>query len=148
MPIGISILIVYILSKITLKYVNSLLKQRDIRPFIRKCVISSNGKKSVATGFIDSGNLLYLDDGSCFVTVISKNLEQKLKVLGILKIPIKSMSFSTVAGENNMNVYMVDSLTVYNGVKGNIYKRAYLGASNVNFNENGEYELLLSPSMF
>ena len=147
-PIGITILIVFMLSKFTLKWVGGILKVRDIRPFLRKCVIISNGKKVVVSGFIDSGNRLIDNDSGLPIIVASKELSKKLEGLEIMKLPVKSLRFSTVSGESVMKIYIVDKLVVYTGVKMNIYKRVFIAKSSVEFEKGGDYDILLSPSMF
>ena len=63
-------------------------------------------------------------------------------------MPIKSIKISTISGESVSQVYIVDKLMVYNGATVNIYKQVLLARSNVEFEKGGDYEILLSPSMF
>ena len=147
-PVGVSVFIVFILSKITIKWVNSLLKIRDVRPFVRKCVLVSKGKKVLTAGFIDSGNRLIDVDSGLPIIVASLSLTKKLEKLGVLNTPLKSVNISTVAGESRTLIYIIDKLMVYNGGTMNIYKQVLLASSNVEFEKGGDYEILLSPSMF
>lgn len=147
-PIGITILIIFVISRLTIKWVVSLFKLRDVRPFIRKCVVISNGKKVVTNGFIDSGNRLIDVDSGLPIIVASASLSTKLEKSGVFKNPIKSITFSTVSGNSRGAVFLVDKLMVYNGLSMNIYKQVLVARSLVEFEKGGEYEILLSPTMF
>lgn len=147
-PIGITILIVYILTKISSKFVSDLLKSRDIRPFIRRCEIIVGEKKIKTEGYIDSGNRLFDSKSGLPVIVLSKSLGDKLMLCGMLKNYSKNVVFSTVGGQSEMKIYVIDKLVIYNGITKNIYNNVFIGKGNVDFEKGGGYEVLLSPSMF
>ena len=144
----VELLITFVFSKLIIKGVSSLLKSRDVRPFIRKCVVISNGKKTITNGFIDSGNHLIDVDSGLPIIVISLSFFKKLEKLNIVKNPLKSIKVSTVAGDSKVQVFLIEKLMVYNGATMNIYKQVLIAKSNVEFEKGGEYEMLLSPSMF
>lgn len=148
MPIGITIFIVFIISKLVIKWVGNLLRYKDIRPFLRKCVIVTGGEKIKINGFIDSGNSLIDADSGLPIMVASVNLISKLEKVKNAIIPLKSISYETVSGSSEMKIYLIDKLIVYDGIKANIYKRVLIGNGKVNFNLSGDYDILLSPSMF
>ena len=58
MPVGISVLLVYLFTKLTLYLIYNLLKARDIKPFIRKCIIVISGKKFKVNGYIDNSEAI------------------------------------------------------------------------------------------
>ena len=148
MPIGISILIVFILTQITSKLVTDLLKSRDIAPFVRRCEIICNNKKYKINGYIDSGNRLFDGASGLPIIVLSKKAGDTLTQMNILKNYVKSLSISTVTGQSNIKIYVIDKLVIYNGITKNIYSNVLVGKGNVNFEKEGGYDLLLSPSLF
>lgn len=148
MPIGISIFIVFILTKITSKLVTDLLKSRDIAPFVRRCEIICNNKKYKINGYIDSGNRLFDGASGLPIIVLSKRAGDELSKLNILKNYVKSLSISTVTGKSDIKIFVIDKLVIYNGVTKNIYSNVLIGKGNVNFEKEGGYDLLLSPSLF
>ena len=58
------------------------------------------------------------------------------------------MAFSTVSGDSKMKVYILDKLMVYDGVSAHIYKRVFVARGTIDFEKGGDYDILLSPSMF
>ena len=146
LPIGISVLAVFLLTKFTVKSFQLLLKYKYTKPLIRKCEIHARGKKLTAYGFIDSGNSLVDTSSGLPIIVVSKNLFKKLEYNAMLKIPVKTLSFSTVSSESIMKIYIIDKLVIYNGIEMNIYNNVLIGYSGINFDKGVEYDILLHPS--
>lgn len=147
MPIGISILIVFVLSKITVSLVKRLLLDRDVLPFIRKCEVFLRKNKIVVNGYIDSGNRLFESKTGLPIIVASCTFMDKLKSTSNI-LSFTSIKMQTVGGEFEMEVYLIDKLKIYNGVNVNTYNNVLIGKSNTNFYSDGEYDLLLHPSLF
>lgn len=145
LPIGISVLIIYALTKVLVKITFILLKERNLRPFLRNCILIINGKKFKVKGFIDSGNSLYDYRSGLPVIVCSTSLYNKIKSNG-LKKSLSSISFDTVSGSSEMKLYVIDKLLIYNGVTVNIYNNVFLGVSPFGFSSS-DYELLLHPNL-
>lgn len=148
MPVGISVLIIYALTKITHKLTNDLLKSRDIRPFVRKCEIICGKKKYKINGYIDSGNRLFDYRSGLPVIILSKRAGDVLISKNMLKKYGESFNFSTVSGHGEMQLYVVDKLAVYGSVTKKIYNNVLIGRGFSNFENDGDYDLLLSPSLF
>ena len=146
MPIGVSVLLIYALTRALLKVSKYLLKERNLRPFLRDCVLVIDKKKFKTKGFIDSGNGLYDSRSGLPVTVCSNALFNRLKAVGIKKA-VSSINFDTVSGSSKMQLYVIDKLMIYNGVTVNIINNVLLGVSEAGF-FNCDYDLLLHPSIF
>lgn len=144
-PIGITVFLVYIITKLLKKLVFYLIKERNVGSFMRRCVLIVNKTKYQVYGFIDSGNSLYDTNSGLPVIVASKNLFDKIQKNGIKK-SVSTIEFSTVNGKSLMELYVIDKLMIYNGEKVNIFNNVLLGATNFSFNSK-EFELLLHPSL-
>ena len=145
LPIGISVLIIYILYSVLISLCLAFFKERNFRPFIRTCVVTVN-KKSVKTrGFIDSGNCLYDKKLALPISVLSTSLFKKLEKLGLRK-SVSSIVFDTVSGTAEMKLYIIDKLSIYNGVSVNILNNVLVGVSPSNFH-GGDYDILLNPDL-
>lgn len=144
-PIGLTVFIVYIASKGVVTAVTKLLKERNLRPFLRQCAIIVNGKKFIVKGFIDSGNGLYDSKSGLPIIVCSNSLFEKLKKSNVKK-SVSKLQFDTVSGSSIMELFVIDKLLIYNGIKVNIFNNVLLGVSPFGFNSNS-YELLLHPSL-
>ena len=145
-PIGVTVLIVYLLASLLLKLSSYILKERDLRPFLRYCVLVVNKKRYRVKGFIDSGNGLYDFRSGLPVMVCSTSLFSKIKS-GKMKKAVSSITFDTVSGRSEMQLYVIDKLLIYNGVTVNIFNNVLLGESKVGF-VSPDYDLLLPPSIF
>ncbi len=146
MPVGISVLFVYLFTKLTLYLITNLLKSRDIKPFIRTCVILINGKRYKVNGYIDSGNRLF-DKNGLPIIVASKTLFQKLNEGEDKLVEKSSIKINTVNGESVIKVYAVDKLLIYNGELKNIINNVMIAKSDFDFEKGEEYDLLLNPSL-
>ncbi|MBO7214745.1 MAG: sigma-E processing peptidase SpoIIGA [Clostridia bacterium] len=146
MPIGVTVLIIYILSSMLLKLSAYIVKERDLRPFLRTCVLIINKKRYRVKGFIDSGNGLYDFRSGLPVAVCSTALFNKVKGGGIKKA-VSTITFDTVSGRAEMQLYVIDKLLIYNGVTVNIFNNVLLGKSKTGF-FNPDYDLLLPPAIF
>ncbi len=144
-PIGISVLIIYIASLFLTKVTKILLKERNLKPFLRSCIIVVNKKKFNVNGFIDSGNGLYDKKSGLPVIVCSNDLFIKLQSAGVKK-SISSISFDTVSGTSQMQLYVIDKIMIYNGSVVNIFNNVLLGVSEFGFSSI-DYDLLLHPSL-
>ncbi len=147
MPIGITILIVYVLYLLLTKLIKQALSVKTAYPYLRKCAVVVNGKKFFVNGYIDSGNLLFESNFNLPIIVASKNLSNKLfesdlkvKNQGIVK-------FKTAGSNGEMQIFIVDKLLIYNGVSVSTVKNVLIGKSSQNF-YGGECDLLLHPSLF
>ena len=145
MPIGITVFLIYIVSKSVTSIVSKLLKERNMRPFLRECVIVIDKKKFIVKGFIDSGNGLYDSRSGLPIIVCSNALFEKIKNQN-LKKSLSSLSFDTVSGSSTMSLYVIDKLLIYNGIKVNIFNNVLLGVSPFGFNSSS-YDLLLHPTL-
>lgn len=146
MPIGITILLAYLLYLLLCRVIKSLLTIKNTCSFVRKCAVVINDKKFIVTGYVDSGNLLYDNTYNLPIIIASKNLSKKLfsddlkvKKNGVIK-------YQTASGEGDMQVYVLDKLLIYNGVQVNVIKNVLIGKSEQNF-YGGECDLLLHPSL-
>ena len=145
MPIGITVFLIYIASKALTSVVTKLLKERNLRPFLRECVLVINKKKFIVKGFIDSGNGLYDTRSGLPIIVCSNSLFEKLKSQNIKK-SLSNLTFDTVSGSSTMALYVIDKLLIYNGIKVNIFNNVLLGVSPFGFNSSS-YDLLLHPTL-
>ncbi len=147
LPVGISVLIVYCGAKLTIYLVKNLLKSRDIEPFIRTCVIVANGKKYKTNGYVDSGNRLFDKSSGLPIVVISKRLFDKVNSQEEKLFLKNNMIIDTVNGISTMEIYVLDKLLIYNGEQENIINNVLIGKSEFNFESDGNYDLLLNPSI-
>ncbi len=147
MPVGISVLLVYIFTKLTLYLITNLLKIRDIKPFVRRCIIVVSGKKFKVNGFIDSGNRLFDKKSGLPIIVVSKSLFEKLNLGEVKLIAKSSLTVNTVNGESVMKIYAVDKLLIYNGEYANIINNVMIVKSEFDFEKGEEYDVLLNPSL-
>lgn len=145
-PIGITFLLVYFVSKLTIKCTKILYKKRDIHPFLKKCILVINGVKIKVNGFIDSGNHLYDEKSGLPIVVANNNIYQKIKNGKNLKYH-SSINIDTVSGSGKLDLYIIDKLLIYNGDSVNIFNSVLIGFSSANF-FSSDYELLLHPSLF
>ena len=145
MPVGISVLIVFITSKILIKAINYLVKERNLKPFTRRCALVVGKRKIVTIGFIDSGNMLYGGITSSPVIVLSKKLFDRVYELGV-KECFSGLTALTVSGKTDLKLYTIDKLLIYNGEKVNIFNNVLIAcAENGNFNDG--FDVLLHPSL-
>lgn len=144
-PIGISVLFIYIASLFVTKVTKILLKERNLKPFLRSCTVVINGKKFNVNGFIDSGNGLYDNKSGLPIVVCSNDLFLTLQSAGIKK-SISKITFDTVSGSSQMQLYVIDKIMIYNGSMVNIFNNVLLGVSEFGFSSI-EYDLLLHPSL-
>ena len=75
----------------------------------------------------------------------SNSLFEKLKRNNVKK-SVSKINFDTVSGTSQMELYVIDRLLIYNGIKVNIFNNVLIGVSPFGFNSNS-YELLLHPSL-
>lgn len=107
-PVGITILIVYLILKIALLLFDYFYRKKDIIPYIRKC-IAQNGKVSIELdGFIDTGNNTYDNFGTPLV-FCGKNTAKKLINL---KTKIENISIQTVTGKSFVKSFFIDNLQI------------------------------------
>ncbi|MBR6737047.1 MAG: sigma-E processing peptidase SpoIIGA [Clostridia bacterium] len=145
MPVGISVFIVFVLSKLLTASIKTLLKERDLKPFTRRCAIVVGKKKIITVGFIDSGNRLYGGLTLSPVIVASKELFTRVLSLGAVK-GVCDLQVETVSGKTDLKLYSIDKLMIYNGDRVNIFNNVLIAcAESGNFSEG--FELLLHPSL-
>ncbi len=144
-PIGISVLFIYLISLFVTKITKTLLKERNLKPFLRHCILVVNGKKFSVKGFIDSGNGLYDSRSGLPIIVCSNDLFIKLQEMGIKK-SISKITFDTVSGTSIMQLYVIDKIMIYNGSVVNIFNNVLLGVSDFGFS-SFDYDLLLHPNI-
>lgn len=147
MPIGISVLLVFLFTKLTIYLLSNLLKSRDIAPFLRSCVIVISGKKFKVNGYIDSGNRLFDSKSGLPIIVASKSLFLKLNSGEEELMPKSQITVNTVNGESVMKIYAIDKLLIYNGDYANIFNNVMITYSEFDFEKDKEYDLLLNPSL-
>ena len=145
LPIGLSVLIVYALSKTMIKLSFIVLKERNLQPFLRRCIIVIGKTKYKVLGFIDSGNGLYDKKTGLPIIVASNSFFSKIPKSDIKK-SISNFEFDTVSGTSYMNLYVIDKVMIYNGEKVNIFNNVLLGVSSKVYNFTG-YEILLHPAL-
>ncbi len=145
MPVGVTVLVIYVTNKALIKLGKALVKERNLRPFLRNCILVINDKKFKIKGFFDSGNSLYDARSGLPIVVCSTSLYKKIKESGIKK-SVSKMAFDTVSGTADMELFVIDKLLIYNGVTVNIFNNVLLGVSNFGFNST-DYELLLHPEL-
>ncbi len=145
-PVGITVLLVYIFSELLKKLILKIFKEKAINPFIRKCVIVLKNKRITATGFYDSGNRLFDYKSGVPIIIGSNSLFNKIDNLGIFTKQKGEISIKTVSGEGKIKFYEVDKLLIYNGNILNIYNNVLIARSNEEFDDDIRYDLLLSTS--
>lgn len=145
LPVGITILLVYIVTLALKKLTFLILKERNVSPFLRRCVLTINKVKYQVHGFIDSGNCLYDSKSGLPVIVASVDLFDKIQKNGIKK-SVSTLEFLTVSGKSTMQLYVIDKLVIYNLNTVNIFNNVLLGVAGFGFNSKN-YELLLHPSL-
>lgn len=125
----------------------AIFRRRQVLPFIRQCVLFSDGQKIDTVGFIDSGNSIMSGD-EC-VCVASKSLAEKLFICGaaggakcMRKIP-----FKTAGGFAEMEIYSFDKLVVINGENKNIIYKVKIGIPENPIDFGADYSLIL-PAEF
>ena len=143
LPIGLTVFLVYVMTKTIVYLAIKLLKEKNLRPFLRQCLLIVNSKKFSVKGFIDSGNSLYDSRSGLPIVVCSNMLFQKLKRVGVRK-SVSSIEFDTVSGSSKMELYLIDKLMIYNGLKVNIFNNVLIGVAPFGFNSSS-YDLLLHP---
>ncbi|MBO5851796.1 MAG: sigma-E processing peptidase SpoIIGA [Clostridia bacterium] len=147
MPIGITVLIVYIFYILLTKLIKRALAVKNIYPFFRKCAVVINGKKFFINGYIDSGNLLFENKFNLPIIVASKKLSHKLFESGLKIKNQGTVKFQTAGGNGEMQIFIIDKLIIYNGISVSTVKNVLIGKSSQNF-YGGECDLLLHPSLF
>ena len=145
LPIGVTLLAIYILYKTCLFFIKKLLQFRNLNPFLRNWVIVINKKRFSVKGFIDSGNGLYDKKSGLPVIVCSNGFFLELKKTAIKK-SVSTLVFDTVSGSSEMKLYVINKLMIYNGVSVNTFNNVLLGVSPFGFNSDN-YQLLLHPSL-
>lgn len=145
-PVGVSVAFVFFATRISVKIVKSVIKERDLRPFLRKCIIVVNKKRFTITGFIDSGNRLYDERTGFPVIVASLSLSEKLLGAGV-RTSVSELVVDTVSGKTKLKLYVIDKLLIYNGEKVNIFNNVLVGASPYAIGIEDGFELLIHPSL-
>lgn len=146
-PIGVTILLVYILSKCCISAITRLLQERDIKPFVRTCAVIIDNRKFSVRGFVDSGNRLFDSMTGLPIIVASRKFATLLAREGLLMPVNRYINFDTVGGLSRMRIYKIDNLVIYNGEVENIFNNVLMGIAVDDFTADGDYELLLHPSL-
>lgn len=147
MPIGISVLLVFLSTKIATKVISELVKYKKITTFIYKCEIEINKTKIKTKGFLDSGNNLYDDLTGLPIIMASKSFVKTLLENKALPNKYRNLEIMTVNGVNEVKIFNIEKLMIYNGAKVNIYNNVLVGISSVNFCYDNSYELLLHSTL-
>ena len=129
---------------IVLKIYSKLFEKQILYPFVCSCVLFSNGEKTQAKGFIDSGNqLVYNEQGVC---IAGGKLVQELFLYGVIKgTPKGFVGLKTVAGEGIIKIYEIERLEIYFNKKKNIFYKVQIGVSDKKLFAHEDYDLLLPP---
>lgn len=142
-PIGITFLMVYLVTKSLIWLVEKLVKGLETETFRRKCEVYINNKKILADGFIDTGNKLYDNLTGLPVIVASKTFIKKLAEKGALPNTYRKLNIETVNGESTIKIFYIDKLLIYKGVNLNIYNNVLIGEGSSNLYVDGYCDLLL-----
>lgn len=121
----------------------AIFRRRQVLPFIRRCVLFSDGQKIDTVGFIDSGNSIMSGD-EC-VCVASKSFAEKLFVCGAAAGAkrMRKIPFKTAGGFAEMEIYSFDKLVVINGESKNIIYKVMIGIPDNPIDFGADYSLIL-----
>lgn len=147
-PLGLILVTALVVYYSAYAFIRYLYRKREATPYLRKCVIELNGTKLKTMGFIDTGNRMYCKRTGCPIIICSPKIGKRLKEEGALtNEKSEIMSYYTAAGRSYFKIYKLDGLQIYNGDKPNRIYNVKMGVSREDFRSDGEYEIILNPSM-
>ena len=147
-PIGVTFLIIYLLTKCFTLLIENVIKNRESENFFRKCEIVMKGKKLKVVGYIDTGNNLYDNLTGLPVIIASKSFIKSLADSSALPNNYKNLSIETVNGKSTIKIFYIDKLMIYKGINVNIYNNVLLGEGVSEFFVNKSCELLLHSTLY
>lgn len=144
--VGLVILAAYLLVKLMHKGVTVLYRRKNVYSYVSDCEITLNGQTVRAKGFLDTGNRLYDKETDMPVVICSRNVAFELTDNFRRKLGGHKLKIATAAGEDEITVFKIDSLKIYNGDKANIFDNVLLGVARTAFGESG-YDLIIHSEM-
>lgn len=156
-PIGLSLLLCYIMYVIVKVLLGKMLKRRDMRCYLYDAEIKLFGESVRCKAFLDSGNRLY-DESSGLPIVVASigTLSNVLSDEMITKLLTGKLSdfdgahyvnYATLGGKARMPVFCPDSIVVYTKDKKNIINDVMLGVSFKKISDAESYGLILNPAV-
>ena len=144
--VGLVIAAAYGLIRLTHRGVEAVYRRRNIYAYVSECEITLNGQTIKAKGFLDTGNRLYDRETDTPVVICSKSIAFRLSNNFKTRLGGKKIKIVTAAGTDEITVFKIDSLKIYNGDKANIYDNVLLGVARTAFRESG-YDLIIHSEM-
>lgn len=129
-PVGIVLLLAFLLYKIFVKVFISIKNERGRYPFCYQVELVLGEEKLKCVGFLDSGNRLFDSDGEP-IYIVNKDIIYKLFKNDFTLILKKGKyhEFNTVSGKNKMFTVKIDKIVIYNGKEKNIIENGVVGIS-------------------
>lgn len=145
-PLGFSAAVCSIIFLAVNKAVKALYKRKDVVRFTVDCAVSLCGECYPLKGFIDSGNrLVYKKTGSP-VVLCSPSAAKKIFFANDFSArALGNMEITTVTGKSFIKLYKLDKIVIYRGDAPNIINNVVMGLSEVGFDGDGDFDLILSP---
>ena len=145
-PLGFSVAVCSIIFLAVNKAIKALYRRKDIVRFTVDCAVCMLGESYPLKGFIDSGNrLVYKKTGSP-VILCSPSAAKKIFFKNDLSaLALGDMEINTVAGKSFIKIYKLDKIVIYRGDAPNIINNVVMGLSEVGFDNDRDFDLILSP---
>ncbi len=147
-PLFLILGLVFLSYKLSSKVIRNFYKRRRITNFSLKCAVKIGGKYFVGHGFLDSGNSLIYNKKDSPIVVCSKKFAENLQKQDVLMLSYcDTVKINTVSGEDNLPIYKTEKFLIYFLGKVNIIDNVMIGVANGTISPNGEFDLLLGPSL-
>lgn len=144
--VGLVILAAYLSVKLMHRGVTALYRRKNIYAYVSDCEVTLNGQTVRVKGFLDTGNRLYDKETDAPVVICSKNVAFRLSDNFKNKLGGKKLKIATAIGVDEITVFKIDRLKIYNGDKANIFDNVLLGVARAAFREGG-YDLIIHSEM-
>ncbi len=155
-PIGLALLISFIMYYIIKNLINHFYKQKRVSKFVYEVTFKLNDKFVKANGFLDSGNKLCDQSSLKPVTLINFDLFKQLtnaKISDVLlkkyeRLPLKNIhevELKSLAKSSKIMVFEIDNIVIDDKLK---IDNALIGLSVVDFKDNLDADCILSPDYF
>lgn len=146
-PLFLILVLVFLSYRLSLTVIRNIYKRKRVTSFAISCAIKIGGKTFVRQGYLDSGNTLTYKNQTPIV-VCSSRFANELEKQGVLKDAYKdTVKINTVSGEDALPIYKTERFLIYLSDKANILNNVMIGVASGSVFPNGEYDLLLGPSL-
>lgn len=147
-PLGVIIASALVVYYVSSRIISRIYRRRDVVPLLRKCEIFFGGEVFRLTGFIDSGNRLFYYKTGMPIILCSPKTCEKIRSQGLLIGKKRDVvTVQTVVGKSVIQVYETEKIKIYNGDVANTIYNVMIGFSSRDFSDDGEYDLILNPSL-